>query len=124
MSDEAWPTEWLRAVLGLWILSVVSARETYGYAIARALRSAGLGDLKGGTLYPALARLEEEGLLESRWIVGDGGPGRKLLSITASGSAALARRTAQWQRLVASTDALLSLTTEEEGHDRESQGKT
>lgn len=48
------PAEWVRAVLPLAVLSTVGHGETYGYAVAQHLKTAGLGTVKGGTLYPIL----------------------------------------------------------------------
>lgn len=66
----------------------------------------GLGEIKGGTLYPVLGRLEDRGHLRSHWISGTGGPGRKLVEITPRGSRALddaARAWATWTSQVAAT---------------------
>lgn len=60
-------------------------RPTYGYAIANALADAGFGDIKGGTLYPLLSRLETNGLVETEWREGDGGPGRKYFLLSELG---------------------------------------
>lgn len=77
--------------------AVAQAGTTHGYDVARRLQIAGLGDIKGGTLYPVLARLEEQGLTRTWWVEGAGGPGRKLIAITPDGEAELTRRAAQWQ---------------------------
>ena len=58
MDHDDLPTEWLRAVLSLAVLSIVAEGETYGYAVAQRLQAAELGEIKGGTLYPLLNRLE------------------------------------------------------------------
>lgn len=86
----------MRGVLSLCVLAVVAEQETYGYAVAQRLQGAGLGTVKGGTLYPVLTRLEQEGLLTSTWREGDGGPGRKFFAITAAGRAALHDQSADW----------------------------
>ncbi len=96
MADDQLPTEWLRAVLPLAVLAVVHEEETYGYAIAQRLQAAGLGAVKGGTLYPVLNRLEAEDLLVSSWREGVGGPGRKFFALTPRGTQHLADRTASW----------------------------
>jgi PadR family transcriptional regulator, regulatory protein PadR len=97
VAERTWPGEWLRGVLTLCILGVIAGGETYGYAIAQRLHEAGLGRVKGGTLYPLLNRLEEDGLVRSRWVEGDGGPGRKAFVITDAGRDHLHDRTAEWQ---------------------------
>ncbi len=92
MTEDTWPSDWLRGVLGLAVLRAVADGDTYGYAIAHALRSGGLGTVKGGTLYPLLSRFEQAGLLITRWEPGDGGPGRKHYALTAAGQDELDRR--------------------------------
>jgi PadR family transcriptional regulator, regulatory protein PadR len=69
---------------------------THGYEIAQRLRGAGLGEIKGGTLYPVLGRLEQRGLLHSHWSSGVGGPGRKLVVITDTGIRSLEAMVADW----------------------------
>lgn len=96
MDEHQWPGEWLRGVLSLCVLSVVAEGPTYGYAVAQRLQEAGLGSIKGGTLYPVLTRLETDGLVTSAWREGEGGPGRKFVSITAAGHADLTARAGSW----------------------------
>jgi PadR family transcriptional regulator PadR len=99
----------MRGVLSLCVLAVVSEKTTYGYAIAQRLRSAGLGAVKGGTLYPVLARLEQDGLLTSTWREGDGGPGRKFFAITPAGLTALRERGQDWATFAARATALMTM---------------
>lgn len=107
MDREDLPTEWLRAVLPLVVLSTVSAGETYGYAVGQQLKAAGLGTVKGGTLYPILNRLEEDGLLISTWREGIAGPGRKFFTITAPGREHLAHRSEEWHAFTERAAGLL-----------------
>ena len=103
-----WPPSWTRAALELCALSAVDqAGTTHGYEVARRIQSGGLGDIKGGTLYPVLARLEEQGLTRTWWVEGAGGPGRKMIAITEAGRAALAQRTSQWRDWAGRVDRLL-----------------
>lgn len=103
-----WPTEWLRGALGVCVLHVVAEGPTYGYAIASALADAGLGVIKGGTLYPLLARLEEAGLVTVEWRAGDGGPGRKFYALTDAGRAEHDRQTSDWRAFVQTTTTFIS----------------
>lgn len=98
-----WPGDWLRGVLSLCVLRVLAEGPTYGYALGVRLARAGLGDLKGGTLYPALTRLEQAGHLTVEWRAGDGGPGRKYYSLTSSGRAALDDGAVRWAAFAALT---------------------
>ncbi len=107
MADDALPTEWLRAVLPLAVLSTVARGETYGYAVAQHLQAAGLGTVKGGTLYPILNRLEAEGLLTSSWREGIAGPGRKFFAVTTIGREHLDRRVAAWHTFTERAAGLL-----------------
>jgi PadR family transcriptional regulator PadR len=106
-TDDSWPSDWLRAALPLCVLAVVAEEETYGYAIAQRLREAGLGTVKGGTLYPVLNRLEQDGLLRSSWREGAGGPGRKFFALTELGRAELTERTTGWTLFTERATALL-----------------
>ena len=96
MDEQQWPGEWMRGVLSLCVLAVVAEGATYGYAVAQRLQAAGLGVVKGGTLYPVLARLQEDGLLTSSWRDGDGGPGRKFFAVTSAGRDVLRERSQSW----------------------------
>lgn len=94
---QQWPGEWMRAALGLCVLRTVAPGATYGYAIASALDDAGFGDVKGGTLYPLLARFEAAGWVTTEWRAGEGGPGRKYFALTDAGRAELQRQGTQWR---------------------------
>lgn len=108
MNSESWPGDWMRAALGLSVLKTLDAGPTYGYAIATALEGAGLGSVKGGTLYPLLARLETAGHVTTQWQKGDGGPGRKYFSLTDSGRAELVSQVQRWQEFNAHVTQHLS----------------
>lgn len=90
------------------ILEVVSHAATYGYEIAQAVsrNSKGYFDLKEGSLYPALHRLEQQQLLESYWEEVDGRR-RKYYRLTASGQAALASKRAAWKAFSQGVEGVL-----------------
>jgi PadR family transcriptional regulator PadR len=112
MSDARWPGEWLRGALGLCVLGVVADGPTYGYAISQRLAEVGLGTVKGGTLYPLLARFEKDGLVEATWQAGDAGPGRKYFTLTDAGRRELEDRSQDWERFVAATRRTLATSQE------------
>ncbi|MDP9343844.1 MAG: PadR family transcriptional regulator [Actinomycetota bacterium] len=87
----------LRGHLDLLVLSVVEGGATHGYAIAEELRSRSSGEfeLREGTLYPALYRLEGAGLLASEWREA-GGRRRRVYRLTRAGRRALAGRRSEW----------------------------
>ncbi|QCB92440.1 PadR family transcriptional regulator [Cellulomonas shaoxiangyii] len=103
-----WPGEWLRGVLTLCVLRVLTDGATYGYDIAQRLDAAGLGEVKGGTLYPLLGRLHTAGLVREEWRPGAGGPGRKYYELTEAGRAHLERDAAAWARFADLTRSLVT----------------
>ena len=104
---DPWPSEWLRGVLEVCALRLLADGPTYGYAIATRLAEAGLGEVKGGTLYPLLGRLETAGLVETQWRAGEQGPGRKYFSLTPLGLESLHHRRSQWHAFTTTTITLL-----------------
>ncbi|MBB0230808.1 PadR family transcriptional regulator [Streptomyces calidiresistens] len=87
---------WLKGVLDLLVLSCLTDGESYGYEIARRLEEAGLGTIRGGTLYPVLNRLEEAGLLDAEFRAAERGPGRRYYRLTEAGSTVLHEQGAAW----------------------------
>ena len=71
--------------------------EHYGYALREQLVGRGL-EVPEGTLYPLLRRLESQGLLESRWQLGEGRP-RRYYKTSKVGLAALRTLTSEWKLL-------------------------
>lgn len=103
--------QWLRGVLDLAVLATLATGgSSYGYAVMRSLDESGIRGLKGGTVYPLLARLEQDGLVTSAWAAGDGGPGRKWFTITPSGLDVLASGASGWADFAESMSAVLSGT--------------
>ncbi|WP_134772524.1 PadR family transcriptional regulator [Ornithinimicrobium flavum] len=106
MNTEQWPSEWLRGVLGVCVLRILLDGPSYGYAITQRLLEAGLGTVKGGTLYPLLGRLEEAGHVEVEWRPGDGGPGRKYYALTGQGRSEAVAQAARWADFTTITRSL------------------
>ena len=106
MKTEQWPSEWLRGVLGVCVLRILLDGPSYGYAITQRLDEAGLGKVKGGTLYPLLSRLEEAGHVAVEWRPGEGGPGRKYFALTESGREHAHEQAARWAAFATTTRGL------------------
>ncbi len=100
--------ELIRGHLDMLVLAVVRRGATHGYAITEQLRvrSDGAFHLPEGTLYPALYRLEDAGLLQSRWVAVDGRR-RRVYQLTRRGKAALARKTREWSSFTAAVSGVL-----------------
>ncbi|MGK5550991.1 PadR family transcriptional regulator [Actinomadura kijaniata] len=101
-------SQWLRGVLDLCLLAVNAEEPAYGYEMAQRLAAAGLDAVAEGSIYPALGRLQREGLLETYLVEGGSGPARKYYRPTPAGHAALADWTREWERLVGGVTAVLS----------------
>jgi DNA-binding PadR family transcriptional regulator len=84
----------------------------HGYGLIKAMEegTGGRGLWKEGTIYPLLAAMEAEGLVRSRWGVGEEGPRRKYYELTGAGRQVLRLAKAQWADLRAMLDALLEGT--------------
>lgn len=111
MSDPEVAREWQRGLLATCVLAVLARDSAHGYAVAQRLQELGVGQVKGGTLYPVLNRLEGEGAVTSAWREGEGGPGRKVFEITAAGRKRLEQMQRQWQPFATAVSDLLGATS-------------
>ena len=107
-----WTAELKRGSIQLCLLALLARQEKSGFQILRELRerSNGFFDLKEGTLYPALRRLEERGFVESHWKEpgpGEGGMPRKYYRLTGRGRTALSEAVAIWDEMTAGAERLL-----------------
>ena len=105
---------WVRASLGLAVLAVLEEGDRHGYALAQRITELGLSPVRGGALYPVLGRLETEGAVEALWQAGEGGPGKKVYSITDLGRRRLIADRERWHAFSATMDALLAATLKEQ----------
>lgn len=94
------------------ILTVLSRGENYGYEIARAVNveSDGALEWREGTLYPALHKMEKDGLIASTWRQSDTGRKRKYYRITDEGHKVLEHQTAEWQAFTNAVGKVLGET--------------
>jgi DNA-binding PadR family transcriptional regulator len=92
----------------LLLATLAHTGPAHGYAVIAALReqSTGTFDLPEGTVYPALHRLEEAGLITSRWDT-SAPRRRRVYTLTASGRQAQATKQHEWQNLVTAVQAVL-----------------
>ena len=100
----------LKGHLDLIVLAALSAGPAHGYAVIEAIkrRSGEAFDLPEGTIYPALHRLEQAGLLASRWVTAQSGRRRRVYALTRRGERALAERRAVWQQFSDAIGGLLA----------------
>src|SRR5215813_13234394 len=96
----------LQGSLDLLVLKVLSRRAPlHGYAIISAIKEISQEALRveEGSLYPALHRMEEAGLVQAKWITKDAGRRARIYELTAQGRKQLATEEARW---TAVTDAV------------------
>src|SRR5512140_3345634 len=98
-------SEALKGHLDLLLLAVLENGPAHGYAIIETLRlrSHGSFDLPEGTIYPALHRLENDGLLSSLWSENTGRR-RRVYQLTTKGQQALAKRQQEWRSFARAID--------------------
>ena len=101
-----------QGTLDLLILKVVALGSVHGYAIAQRLEQAshGVVQVPQGSLYPALHRLENRGLLEAEWKETETGREAKFYQLTRKGLAQLETEAAGWQRLTEAVGLILRLS--------------
>jgi len=101
--------EMLKGHLDAIVLAALEAGPAHGYAIIETIksRSANTFDLPEGTVYPALHRLEQAGLLSSSWTTPPSGRRRRVYSLTKAGAAALLSRRKAWNRFAQAVDSFL-----------------
>ncbi len=94
--------------LDLILLGILAVGPRHGYGVIEQLRlrSGGALDLPEGTVYPALHRLENTGLLAADWSSAGGRP-RKTYELTPAGSVELERRRACWQTFTCAVNATI-----------------
>lgn len=103
-------TRLLWGMVEMLILEVVSESPTYGYEIAQTVagRSRGYFELKEGSLYPALHRLERQKLLGSFWQEAEGRR-RKYYKLTTAGQKALAAKKQEWHAFATGVNGVLGV---------------
>jgi PadR family transcriptional regulator PadR len=98
-----------RGVIEYCVLALLRDDELYAFDLVRSLAQTDGLLTTEGTLYPLLGRLRREGLVETSWRESPNGPPRRYYRLTASGHAALARFTSEWERFRTSVDELLKI---------------
>jgi PadR family transcriptional regulator len=106
MTDQA---DLLPGTLDLLILKALSLGALHGYGVLQRIEQITNGALlvEQGALYPALYRLEHQGLLDTEWGTSDNNRRAKFYTLTAAGRRRLREETDSWNRLVGAMTAAL-----------------
>jgi PadR family transcriptional regulator PadR len=105
----------LPGTLDMLILKAVSLTALHGYGVLLRIRqiSGKALDIPQGSLYPALHRLEHQGLIAAEWGRSENNRRAKYYTLTAAGRRRLREETAGWNRLATAITAALNTTSEE-----------
>jgi transcriptional regulator len=97
------------------ILKAVSLKPLHGYGVLQRIKqiSGEALDIPQGSLYPALYRLEHQGLIAAEWGQSDNNRRAKYYTLTAGGRKRLKEETADWNRLATAIASALKATPEE-----------
>lgn len=103
--------ELLQGTVDLLILRTLTREPMHGWAVSHRIQEISRDALRvnQGSLYPALHRLEDDGLVRSEWGISELGRRAKFYEITAAGKRQLARETATWRRFAEAVQLVLQL---------------
>ncbi len=105
----------LPGTLDLLILKAVSLGTLHGYGVLLRIQqiSGGALQIQQGALYPALYRLEHQGLIDSEWGTSDNNRRAKFYRLTAAGRTRLGEESATWSRIADAMSMALRTTRRE-----------
>jgi PadR family transcriptional regulator len=105
-------TELLQGTLDLLILKTLRLGPLHGWGISKRVRhlSDDVLQINQGSLYPALYRLEERGLIDAEWGISDEGRKAKFYHLTAAGRTHLNEERASWRAFAGAVEAVLRAT--------------
>ena len=99
LANEAWSKNWLVPIL----LLMLRQWRSYGYELMEKMSAFGLAAMNPGTFYRTLRQMEKDGMVSSNWDTSEGGPAKRVYSITDAGEAYLnywAQSLDQYQRMM------------------------
>ncbi|MBL7544171.1 MAG: PadR family transcriptional regulator [Bdellovibrionaceae bacterium] len=101
--------ELLKGSTATLVLTLLARKQMYGYEIIKELEiaSAGIFEMKEGTLYPILHTLEENDFVESKWVGEEGTRQRKYYHITKAGRVHLKEKKQEWIQFRALVDKVV-----------------
>lgn len=106
------PSDVLRGSLDLLVLKTLSLQPMHGWGISQRVQqlSSGVLEVNQGSLYPALQRLEKDGLVTSEWGTTDNNRQARYYRLTAAGRRALGEELESWRRFAAGLENVLRTT--------------
>lgn len=113
MEKTRYDRELLKGSTDALVLSLVGQQPMYGYQLIKEMerRSRGYFQFREGTLYPALHRMEKEGLVAGKWERLPGGQERRYYYLTEKGQNALSEKRAEWRAFSAAVSLIIEPAT-------------
>lgn len=101
-----------RGSLDLLILKTLSLEPMHGWGISQRVQQMSDGEfaMNQGSLYPALQRLEQDGMITSEWDVSDNNRQARYYRITAAGRRRLGKEVENWRKFATTLEAVLKTT--------------
>lgn len=104
MYVDNWQTQLRKGMLDIVILNLLSHGACHGYEMVQRLRRIEGLEIREGNVYPILARLEQEGLVESYTQASTDGPPRKYFKLTDAGAGTLVDMNGHWRQMIESIE--------------------
>ena len=102
-------SQMMRGTLEGCILKIISVETTYGYEIFMKLQDFGFEDMKEGTIYPLLVRLQKKKMISSEFRPSPLGPSRKYYSLTEAGQEQLREFESCWRSVSDTVESILMM---------------
>ena len=104
----AWKAQLRKGAAELAVLATLERQETYGVDVLERIQMAGGLDLSGGSIYPLLNRLQQEGKIRGRWVDDPGASHpRKYYALTKAGRTVLSEMLLEWAQFEAGMRLIL-----------------
>lgn len=106
------PNDLIQGTLDMLILKTLALGPMHGWGVSQRIQQVTEDVLviNQGSLYPALYRLEQQGLIKSEWGSSDNNRQAKFYALTRTGKKQLTEETENWERLSAAVDRILQVT--------------
>ncbi len=104
MNLTNWKIQLRKGLLELVVLNLLSCRRHYGYEMVQLLKTIDGLTIREGNIYPILARLKTDGLVEIQAQISPEGPSRNSYGLTVNGRKALENMNSHWKHLAASIE--------------------